>query len=91
MVRDVEPGFTASTDELMSYGLLDSDGYQHGTVRHSAKKYAYCDQDQDVMHHVNHVESFWRLFKKSVASTHTHISPKHMKRYLDADSHQCSR
>ena len=35
------------------------------------------------MHHVNHVESFWRLFKKSVASTHTHISLKYMRRYLD--------
>ena len=82
-VRNVQPGSTVSTDELMGYGLLDGDGYQHGTVRHGAKEYAYYDQDQDVMHHVNHVESFWRLFKKSVASTHIHISPKCMSRYLD--------
>ena len=82
-VRNVEPGSTVSTDELMSYGLLDGDGFQHGTVKHSAKQYAYYDQDLDVVHHVNHVESFWRLFKKSVASTHIHISPKYMDRNLD--------
>ena len=67
----------------MSYGLLGGDGFQHGTVRHSAKEYAYYDQGLDVVHHVNHVESFWRLFKKSVASTHIHISPKYMDRHLD--------
>ena len=82
-VRNVEPGSTVSTDELMSYGLLDGDGFQHGTVKHSAKQYAYYDQDLDVVHHVNHVESFWRLFKKSVASTHIHISPEYMDRYLN--------
>jgi ISXO2-like transposase domain len=31
---------------------------------------------------VNHVQSFWRLFKKAVASTHIHVSPKYMDRYL---------
>ena len=35
------------------------------------------------MNHVNHVESFWQLSEKSVASTHIHISPKYMNRYLD--------
>jgi len=36
-----------------------------------------------VVHHVNSVEAFWRLFKKSVASTHIHVSRKYMNRYLD--------
>src|SRR4051812_44489682 len=30
----VEPGSTVSTDELMSYGLLPGDGFNHGKVRH---------------------------------------------------------
>ena len=34
-------------------------------------------------HHVAHVESFWRMFKQSVKSTHIHISRKHMQTYLD--------
>ena len=28
------------------------------------------------------IPSVWRLFKKSVASTHIHVSAKHMDRYL---------
>ena len=81
-LRNVEPGSIVSTDELMSYGLLTSDGYKHGQVKHGKKEYAYYDYRMGVTHHVNHVESFWRLFKKSVASTHIHVSPKHMDRYL---------
>ena len=68
----------------MSYGLLEGDGYQHGVVKHGVvkhgvKEYAYYDYHHDA---VNHVESFWRLFKKSVASTHIHVSAKYMDRYL---------
>ncbi|MCH9052262.1 MAG: IS1595 family transposase [Proteobacteria bacterium] len=79
----VEPGSIVSTDELMSYGLLKGDGYQHGTVKHGAREYVRYDSATGVMHHVNHVESFWRLFKKSVASTHIHVSSKYMDRYLN--------
>jgi transposase len=30
----------------------------------------------------NSVESFWRLFKHSIRSTHIHVSSKYMDRYL---------
>lgn len=80
--RNVEPGATVSTDELMSYGLLTPDGYQHGTVKHGPKEFAYYDYRQGVTHHTNTVESFWRLFKNSIASTHIHVSAKYMDRYL---------
>lgn len=82
-LRNVEPGSIVSTDELMSYGLLEPDGYTHGMVKHGAKEYAYYDYRHKVVHHVNNVESFWRLFKRSVASTHIHVSPKYMQRYLN--------
>ena len=82
-LRNVEPGSTVSTDELMSYGLLNADGYKHGQVRHGAKEFARYDSSTDVVHHTNHVESFWRLFKYSAASTHIHVSAKYMDRYLD--------
>lgn len=81
-LRNVEPGSIVSTDELMSYGLLDADGYKHGQVKHGAKEFAYYDYRHDATHHTNHVESFWRLFKQSVASTHIHVSAKYMDRYL---------
>jgi len=82
-LRNVEPSSTVSTDELMSYGLLDGDGYQHGTVKHGQKEYVHYDYRHDALHHTNSVESFWRLLKKSVASTHIHVSKKYMRRYLD--------
>ena len=31
---------------------------------------------------MNHVESFWKLFKVSIRSTHIHVSEKYMARYL---------
>ena len=81
-LRNVEPGSTVSTDELMSYGLLDGDGYKHGSVKHGAKEWSYYYYRHDAFHHVNHVESFWKLFKASIRSTHVHISAKYMDRYL---------
>jgi transposase-like protein len=78
----VEKGSTVSTDELMSYGLLEGDGYRHGTVKHGQKEWTYYDYRHGATHHTNNVESFWKLFKKSVASTHIHVSSKYMDRYL---------
>ncbi|MFT4098370.1 MAG: IS1595 family transposase [Rhodoblastus sp.] len=82
VLENVEPGATVSTDELYSYGLLTGDGYKHGAVKHGAREYAYYDYRHDAMHHTNNVESFWRLFKKSIASTHIHVSGKWMQSYL---------
>lgn len=82
MLRNVSKGSTVSTDELMSYGLLTGDGYQHGVVKHGAKEWSYYDYRHGVVHNTNSIESFWKLFKNSVRSTHIHISEKHMARYL---------
>ena len=81
-LRNVAPGSTISTDELASYGLLENDGYTHGVVSHGRKEFAWHDDELGVTFHTNHVESFWRLFKKSVASTHIHVSAKYMDQYL---------
>lgn len=80
--KTVEPGSIVSTDELMSYGLLGPDGHDHGTVKHGQGEFAFYDYRLGVTHHTNSVESFWRLFKASVRSTHIHVSQKHMQRYL---------
>lgn len=82
VLDSVKPGSTVSTDELYSYNLLTGDGYQHGVVKHGRKEYAYFDYRTGANHHVNTVEGFWRLFKASIRSTHVHISPKYMQRYL---------
>jgi transposase len=66
----------------MSYGLLSGDGFKHGAVKHGSKEWSYYDYRTDATHHTNHVESFWKLFKDSVRSTHIHVSQKYMDRYL---------
>jgi transposase-like protein len=76
MFKNVERGTVVSTDELLSYGLLSKEGYTHGSVKHSKKQW------KDGIHHTNSVESFWKLFKNSVRSTHISVSPKYMDRYL---------
>jgi transposase len=38
--ENVEKGSVVSTDELYSYGLLEGDGYVHGSVQHGRKEYA---------------------------------------------------
>lgn len=82
VTRNVEQGAIVSTDELMSYGLLNGDGYKHGTVKHGEKEWTYYDYRHGAKHHTNNVESFWKLFKASVRGTHIHVSAKYMDRYL---------
>ena len=82
VLENVEPGSIVSTDELYSYGLLTGDGFKHGAVKHGAKEWAYYDYRTGAVHHTNHVESFWKLFKASIRGTHIHVSSQHMARYL---------
>ena len=80
--RNVQAGAIVSTDELSSYRLLGPDGFQHGTVKHHAEEYVAYDEETGIAHHVNNVESFWRLFKVSITSTHIHVSKEYMDKYL---------
>lgn len=78
-----EPGSIVSTDELASYGLLSGDGYKHAQIKHGAHDYAHYDNRPGEFIHTNTIESFWQLFKNSIRSTHIHVSPQHMQKYLD--------
>lgn len=80
--RNVAKGATILTDEYVAYKLLKREGYQHLTVKHRHKKYVRKDHATGIMVSVNGVESFWKLFKDSVRSTHIHVSKKYMDRYL---------
>lgn len=88
---NVEPGSIVSTDEFVSYGLLAPDGYKHGAVKHGVREYAYYDWRLDATIHTNGVESFWKLFKDSVRSTHIHVSAKYMDRYLSEFAFRSNR
>jgi transposase-like protein len=82
VLKSVEKGSTVSTDELAAYSLLKGDGYNHGAVDHSRKEWAWTDHQTGTRFSTNSAESFWYLFKASVAGTHIHISQKHLDRYL---------
>jgi transposase len=80
--RTVEKGSAVSTDEWVGYSLLKGAGYDHKAVNHSTKEWTKYNYRRNEYHHTNSVESFWNLFKNSIRSTHIHVSPKYMDRYL---------
>jgi len=82
VLRNVEKGAAVSTDTWPAYSLLKKDGYDHKAVNHSRGEWRAYNYRRDEYHHTNSVESFWRLFKQSIRSTHIHVSPKYMDRYL---------
>lgn len=82
VVARAQPGSIVSTDEHRGYNFLTDEGYKHGRVNHTKGQYARTDQALGVVVSTNSVESFWKLFKDSVRSTHIHVSKKHMDRYL---------
>lgn len=82
VLENVQPGTTISTDEHPSYNLLIKYDYNHGRVSHAREEYSRVDPD-GVRHSTNTIESFWAIFKRSVASTHISVSPKYMNRYLN--------
>jgi transposase len=78
----IKRGSIVSTDEHGGYNLLWEHGLRHGRVNHSAKEYSRYDARAQVTHHTNTIEGFWKLFKDSIRSTHIHVSPKYMDRYV---------
>ena len=72
----VAPGTHVSTDEWMPYRALPKMGYSHGTVEHRAKRYV------SGLDHVNNIEAFWLILKRSIRGTHVWVSKKHLSNYL---------
>ncbi len=78
----VAPGTMVYTDEYGIYNRLESWGYSHKTVNHSAGEYAR-DEDGDGFHevHVNTMEGFWSLLR-SWLRPHRGISQEKLPLYL---------
>jgi transposase-like protein len=75
--ENVEAGTRISSDELRSYKRLPEMGYKHGYVRHGMQQWSKGNI------HTNTIEGYWSHLKKSINSTHIHVSRKHMHNYLD--------
>jgi len=75
--KDVAPGTTVSTDTYSAYTKLGQHGYTHGTVRH--ERYEWVRG----IHGTNRIEGFWSHLKAGIRSTHIHVSPQHLQKYVD--------
>jgi transposase len=73
---NIAPGSTISTDEWRGYDILQTGPYTHGTVNHRNKEWVRG------IHHTNTLEGHWSHFKKAIASTHIHVSGKHLWKYV---------
>lgn len=73
---NVTKGSTVHTDEFVSYVGVDKLGYTHRTSDHSASLYSIDGS------HVNTVEGFFSIIKRSILSTHIHVSRKYLPNYL---------
>ena len=71
--ENAEPGAKIYTDDLKSYNGLPN----HETVAHSKLQFA------DGSVHVNNMEAFWSLVKRSYHGTYHAISTKHLQKYID--------
>ena len=65
------------TDELSSYGMIGSAGYQHAIIRHGMKE--YCRGNLTT----NRIEGFWAHFKRMVFGMYHYVSREYLQRYID--------
>lgn len=72
----VTKGSTIHTDEWRGYKRLAEQGYVHKTVRHGDEEWVRDDS------HVNTLEGYFSILKRSIRSTHVWVSRKHMPKYL---------
>lgn len=71
----VEKSATVYTDDHRAY--LGLEGYQHGTVNHSAKEYV------NGKAHTNGIESVWAVLKRGYNGVYHNMSSKHLHRYVN--------
>lgn len=71
----VEPGSTLHTDESRIYHHAGRT-FKHEKVNHGHKEYARGGVS------TNTIEGVWNLFKRSHRGTYTHLSAKHLNRYV---------
>lgn len=76
ILKNVTKDSTINSDEWYAYKNLSEHGYEHQTVNHGAGEYV------NGTAHVNGLESYWSMLKKSIRSTHIHVSPKYLSTYV---------
>ena len=73
------------TDEHGTYSILKSLGYKHKKVNHKQNQYAIGNI------HTNTIEGYWSQLKRSIKSTHTHVSKKYLEHYAEEFKYRYNR
>jgi transposase-like protein len=76
ILANVKKRSTVSTNELKSCAKLARYGYKHGAVNHGREEWV------NGIHHVQGIEGFWSILKRSIRGTHVHVSRRHLAKYL---------
>jgi len=79
------PASTVYTDEYVSYDKLESQGYTHRRINHSARVYVSGDI------HTQAIEGFWSLVKRGIGGVYHSVSAKYLQTYLDEYSFRYNR
>ncbi len=74
MTECVEAGATIHTDELVTYGFLDTP-YKREIVNHALN---YVNGHI----HTNGIENFWSLLKRGLGGTYVSVEPFHLNAYV---------
>jgi transposase len=78
MAREyILPKSVVFTDEHVGYDGLQSQGYTHKRIRHTAKVYVTGDI------HTNTIEGFWSTVKRGIGGVYHNVSAKYLQTYLD--------
>ena len=87
VLNNVLPGTEIHTDELRAYNkTFHPAEYTHKTVNHGEGEYATPEGIG-----TNQIESFFNHLKKSIAGTHTSISPKYLEVYVKEFEYRFNR
>src|SRR5205085_5460610 len=81
----IMPESTVFTDEHRGYGDVESSGYAHKRVHHSAKVYVIGDA------HTNTIEGFWSLVKNGIRGVYHNVGAKYLQTYFDEYSFRYNR
>jgi transposase len=79
------PESTVFTDEFASYDGLDSKGYEHRRINHSAGVYVVGDA------HTQTIDGFWSLVKRGIGGVYHSVSKKYLQSYLNEYSYRYNR
>jgi len=76
LINSIDQDATVYTDSATLYTHINEFFLKHASVNHTLKEYVRDDV------HTNNIECFWAVLKRTIGGTYTHVSPRHLDRYL---------